>query len=198
MARTKLTGYTDEVSYTAGDTVRFQVSAEGATEAEVEIVRLIHGDEHPEGPGFIEEVVPSSLSGTHPVRRQFIDIGARVDVDDPQGLLDLQGSFTIHAFVFPSTPGKGRLEIAAPPTVIVPAGERQQVPLEVRQLRPAAKGTGALHLQVVAVGGNGERLAFEAPLPEDLHTVLEDITPLDKRAGLFAEPTDEPTDDDRP
>ena len=44
----------------------------------------------------------------------------------------------------------------------------------------------------------GERLVFEAPLPEDLHTVLEDITPLDKRAGLFAEPTHEPTDDDRP
>ena len=44
----------------------------------------------------------------------------------------------------------------------------------------------------------GERLAFEAPLPDDLHTVLEDITPKDKRAGLFVEATDEPTDDDRP
>ena len=44
----------------------------------------------------------------------------------------------------------------------------------------------------------GERLAFEAPLPDDLHTVLEDITPKDKRAGLFVEATDGPTDDDRP
>lgn len=44
----------------------------------------------------------------------------------------------------------------------------------------------------------GERMVFEAPLPDDLHTVLEDITPKDKRAGLFVETTDEPTDDDRP
>lgn len=44
----------------------------------------------------------------------------------------------------------------------------------------------------------GERLVFEAPLPEDLHSVLEDITPPDARAGLFVEPSDEPTDDDRP
>ena len=59
MARTKLTGYTDVVSVTEGETVQFMLSAEGATEVQVEIVRLIHGDEHPEGPGFIEEVVKS-------------------------------------------------------------------------------------------------------------------------------------------
>ncbi len=41
----------------------------------------------------------------------------------------------------------------------------------------------------------GERMAFEAPLPDDLHTVLEEITPKDRRAGLFVETTDEPTDD---
>ena len=44
----------------------------------------------------------------------------------------------------------------------------------------------------------GERMVFEAPLPDDLHTVLEEITPKDKRAGLFVETIDEPTDDDRP
>ena len=57
-----------------------------------EIVRLIHGDEHPEGPGFIEEVVPTTVSGTHAAHRQFVDIGSRVDVDDPTGLLDLKGA----------------------------------------------------------------------------------------------------------
>ena len=90
MARTKLTGYTDVVSVTEGETVQFMLSAEGACEVQVEIVRLIHGDEHPEGPGFIEEVVKSDASGTHAVTRQFVDIGTRLDVDDPQGLLDLQ------------------------------------------------------------------------------------------------------------
>lgn len=44
----------------------------------------------------------------------------------------------------------------------------------------------------------GERLAFEAPLPEDLHSVLEDLTPADARASVFAEPADVHADDDRP
>ena len=38
----------------------------------------------------------------------------------------------------------------------------------------------------------GERLSFEAPLPDDLESVLKDITPVDKRAGVFMEPEDEP------
>ena len=63
MARTKLTGYTDAVSVTEGETVQFMLSAEGVAEAQVDLVRLIHGDEHPEGPGFIEEVVPSDALG---------------------------------------------------------------------------------------------------------------------------------------
>ncbi len=85
MARIKLTGYTDHISVTEGDTVQFMVSAEGATSVNAEIVRLIHGDEHPEGPGFIEEVVPTTVSGDHAAHRQFVDIGSRVDVDDPTG-----------------------------------------------------------------------------------------------------------------
>src|SRR5215207_10266839 len=111
MARIKLTGYTDSVSVTEGETVQFMLSTEGVAEVQLELVRLIHGDEHPEGPGFIEEVVPSDLSGTYPVRRQFVDIGTRVDVADPQGLLDVQGPLTLHAFVFPTTPMKGRQAI---------------------------------------------------------------------------------------
>lgn len=38
----------------------------------------------------------------------------------------------------------------------------------------------------------GERMTFEAPLPADLLTVLEDITPPESRASLFTEPADEP------
>lgn len=41
----------------------------------------------------------------------------------------------------------------------------------------------------------GERLSFEAPLPEDLESVLRDITPLDKRAGVFMEAQDDLPDD---
>jgi len=41
----------------------------------------------------------------------------------------------------------------------------------------------------------GERLRFEAPLPDDLESVLRDITPPEKRSGVFMEPQDESTDE---
>jgi 23S rRNA pseudouridine1911/1915/1917 synthase len=41
----------------------------------------------------------------------------------------------------------------------------------------------------------GERLSFEAPLPEDLESVLRDITPPEKRAGVFMEAQDDLPDD---
>lgn len=40
---------------------------------------------------------------------------------------------------------------------------------------------------------SGERLSFESPLPADLLSVLEDITPPESRASLFTEPADEPS-----
>jgi 23S rRNA pseudouridine1911/1915/1917 synthase len=42
---------------------------------------------------------------------------------------------------------------------------------------------------------SGERLSFEAPLPDDLVSVLEDITPVASRAELFKESPDERADD---
>jgi 23S rRNA pseudouridine1911/1915/1917 synthase len=40
----------------------------------------------------------------------------------------------------------------------------------------------------------GERMTFEAPLPPDLLAVLDDITPPEARASLFAEPANAPAD----
>lgn len=42
---------------------------------------------------------------------------------------------------------------------------------------------------------SGERLSFEAPLPHDLMSVLEDITPPDDRAAIFREPSHVPADE---
>ncbi len=108
MATISLTGYTDQVSVRPGETVDIKISAENATSAQVDIVRLIHGDEHPDGPGFIEEVIASQVNGEHPVRRQFVDAGNAIVVDDPANLLALTGSMTICAMVYPTTPQKGR------------------------------------------------------------------------------------------
>lgn len=108
MATITVTGYTDRVSVKPGGTIDVKVSVDNASSAEVEIVRLIHGDEHPDGPGFLEEVVPSTVSGRHAVRKQFVDVGNAVVVDDLEGRLALTGPVTIACYVFPTRPGHGR------------------------------------------------------------------------------------------
>ena len=52
MAQVSVTGYTDKPSVVEGETISFYVTADNATEAQVDIVRLIYGDEDPKGPGF--------------------------------------------------------------------------------------------------------------------------------------------------
>jgi len=45
---------------------------------------------------------------------------------------------------------------------------------------------------------SGERMTFTAPLPADLLSVLDDITPAEFRGHLFSEPQDDHEPDDRP
>ena len=112
MATISITGYTDQVSVKPGETVDIKVSAENIDTAHIEIVRILHGDEHPDGPGFIEVAVPSDVQGDHPVRKQFVDTGNAVVVEDAAGRLALTDSVSIVAIVFPTTPLKiGRAHV---------------------------------------------------------------------------------------
>ncbi len=108
MATISLTGYTDQVSVRPGETVDIKISAENVDTAEIQIVRLLHGDEHPDGPGFIEEVIATPIGGSHAVKKQFVDIGNAVVVDDADGRLAGTGAFTLASLIFPTTPQKGR------------------------------------------------------------------------------------------
>ena len=107
MAEIKVFGYADKISVKPGDDITFFAHADGATEAEAQLVRLIHGDEHPSGPGFKEEEIPSELDGTWPVKKQFTQVGNFLSVDDPSGKLALDGSLTLCAFVHPTMHGDG-------------------------------------------------------------------------------------------
>jgi len=108
MARVKIFGYAEEISVAAGDPMRIMVSAEGTSEVKAHLVRLIHGDCHPSGPGFVEKEIDSELNGPCAVRKQYTQLGSFARVEDSAALLDLQGSFTLHAFVWPSSPHLGR------------------------------------------------------------------------------------------
>lgn len=103
-----LTGYCDRLSVQPEDTVRFMVSAEGTTSATAHLVRLIHGDENPLGPGFIEQEIEASCNGPLPVTRQDSQTGSFVEIPDPDALLLPSGSFTLYAYVWPTLPGTGQ------------------------------------------------------------------------------------------
>ena len=107
MAEQKIFGYADKISVKPGDAISFYVHADGGREAQAQLVRLIHGDAHPAGPGYKEEEVGCVLNGTWEVRKQFTQVGSFLTVEDPDRRLALDGSFTLCAFVCPNKPGGG-------------------------------------------------------------------------------------------
>ena len=71
-----------------------------------DIVRLIHGDPNPTGPGLREEVFESSVNGEYAGREQVITKGSYVVVPD-NPLIRNPKSVCIQAWIWPTTPDKG-------------------------------------------------------------------------------------------
>jgi N,N-dimethylformamidase len=107
MAQIKLFGYCDRISVKPGETVNVHVSADGVDEADAQLVRLIHGDEHPDGPGFMAEEVASPDNGPWAVKKQYTQVGSFLTVDDPDRHLALDGDITLFAFIRSTLPEIG-------------------------------------------------------------------------------------------
>ncbi len=108
MTRPKLFGYSDKLSVKPGDLVQFYVNGEGTGRAEAKLVRLIHGDQHPSGPGFVEEEIDCSTNGTWRVETQHTQLGSFLEVADDLHRLAVEGSLTAFAFICPTRPQLGR------------------------------------------------------------------------------------------
>jgi N,N-dimethylformamidase len=93
--------YADRLSVAPGEVIEFKVSSALPGSFTADVVRLIHGDRNPEGPGFKERAVETTLAGEYPARMQSIDSGSLVRVDN-SGPLALRGPFTLHAFIAPT------------------------------------------------------------------------------------------------
>ena len=101
----KVVGYTDRLSVQPGQSIKFMVSCE-LPSYRADIVRLIHGDPNPQGPGFKEQLVDSPVNGDYTGIKQDFHIGSYVTVPDNL-LLQRAGSFTLQAWIYPTTPDKG-------------------------------------------------------------------------------------------
>ncbi len=100
----KIVGYGDRLSVQQGETVRFMVSCR--TDAyRAGIVRLIHGDDNPKGPGVKSEPVAAPANGRYPGRVQPFHRGSYLVVPDPS-VLDFTGGFTFQAWIRPTMPEK--------------------------------------------------------------------------------------------
>lgn len=100
-----LTGYADRFSVQPGETIKFMISSD-VPRYRADIVRLIHGDTNPKGPGFKEELVQTPASKEYDGHRQRLNAGSCVQVPDSPALR-LTGSFTIQAWIASTTPLKG-------------------------------------------------------------------------------------------
>jgi len=105
----KIVGYCDPLHVAPGGTVRFMVSSEHQM-YQADLVRLVHGDNSPQGPGLKVPMVESDISGKYTGRTQVIRSGSSVQIPwaEPLGQLD---SFTVTAWIFPTTPTKGQQAI---------------------------------------------------------------------------------------
>ena len=86
--------------------IKFYINAEYNDNYETQIVRLIHGDTNPEGPGYKEEEIGAVCNKTYKGRNQRIHGGSYVVI--PQDDRLNVKSFTLQAYIFPTTPDKGR------------------------------------------------------------------------------------------
>ncbi|MEZ5792697.1 MAG: DUF6605 domain-containing protein [Nitratireductor sp.] len=102
MTTIRIFGYSDPLCVKTGETVDFKLSVEGASKVDASLSRLLHGDENPVGPGFVEETVKSSIPATLEVKRQFTQIGSFAVARDPDRMLDGLEDFTIFAHVCPT------------------------------------------------------------------------------------------------
>ncbi|MGI9015795.1 MAG: N,N-dimethylformamidase beta subunit family domain-containing protein [Euzebya sp.] len=100
-----LVGYADPWSVAPQETVRFMVSSSHST-YQAQIVRLLHGDDRLEAPGVKEEVVPTQVDGEYAGRQLSYPTGSAVIVPDHPSLR-LTDSFTLTAWIYPTTPDKG-------------------------------------------------------------------------------------------
>jgi N,N-dimethylformamidase len=107
----QIVGYSSRLVVAAGERIRFMVSTRLAR-YEATLVRLIHGNPDPRGPGFKEAEIRSSFDGEydgdeHPLRAgSYVRVEAHEALEQPAG-------FTVAAWIWPTLPGEGEQAIVA-------------------------------------------------------------------------------------
>lgn len=103
-------GYADRFSVAPGEQIEFKFSCDEPGNFHAEIVRLINGDTNPDGPGFLEERIETSITGDYPGRQQNTEIGSWIEI---AGNVEIGDEGALHAFVMPTSPSVATQTIIA-------------------------------------------------------------------------------------
>jgi N,N-dimethylformamidase beta subunit-like, C-terminal/Concanavalin A-like lectin/glucanases superfamily len=98
----KILGYPDRYSVAPGEKIAFKISLEEGTHFDARLVRVVHGDANPQGPGLKFHHVRSGADGRHQGKPQRIDAGSYVSVEGIPALA--RAPFTVFAMIWPTMP----------------------------------------------------------------------------------------------
>ena len=153
----EILGYPDRLAVRPGETIAFKVSCEaGAPSYLAEIVRLICGDDRPDGPGFKEELIAdAAVNGRYPGRIQPVDCGSYAKVDATPALN--VRSFTLAALIWPTLPGTGEQTILGRWLGTADGGEGYALALDASGRLCLRLGSSGRHWRLTAERAVDER-----------------------------------------
>ncbi len=179
----KILGYPDRYSVAPGERIAFKVSLEEGTHFDARLVRVVHGDANPEGPGLKFRPVKSGADGRHAGKPQRIDAGSYLAVEDFPALAS--GPFTFFAMIWPTRPKRASQTLLAQWDGKTGSGFRIEV-TDGGQLA-VAFGDGSGHLAELK-GGKAmlERqwYAIAVSIDPESRMVTLDQRPLQPYAGI--------------
>ncbi len=97
----KILGYPDRYSVSPGETIRFMISLEEGDSFDARLVRVVHGDANPAGPGLKFREIAHPANGRHAGTVQRIDAGSFMFAKS-LGMLD--GRIIFRAYIWPTIP----------------------------------------------------------------------------------------------
>ena len=102
----KIVGYSDKISVKSGEKITFMISCEKKIKVIYSnIIKLIHGDINPNGPGYKEEVLKNYRKKKHKGIFQSINAGSFVYIPIKKRI-SLSKDFTFAAFIYPTLDNK--------------------------------------------------------------------------------------------
>ena len=107
----KITGYSDKISVKPSERINFMVSCESKIKIIYsKIVKLIHGDCNPEGPGYKDKEIISYKKKKHKALHQKIYAGSYIYISFKKKII-LKKDFSFIAFIYPTLANKKKQSI---------------------------------------------------------------------------------------